>query len=130
EGVPSAACRGSVRVRDENGGAEHALGDVIEPPEPLRGAKGRFALDYRLAVEGSGRSEFPRASRNGGPAGAGRERPALFGRQMKSVRVIDAAALGADPVRGPCLLETPFWSAVVPAGWHVAEAEFGLRLTR
>jgi hypothetical protein len=43
--------------------------------------------------------------------------------------VLDAGALGGR-VSGPCLLETPFWSAIVPAGWNVEETGYGLRLNR
>jgi N-methylhydantoinase A/oxoprolinase/acetone carboxylase beta subunit len=129
EGVEGVACRVTMRAREEDGGAEHAVSDSREPPESLRAVKGRFALDFRLGVTGSGRNEFPRWAGNGARAEKAVERSALVGREAKSVRVLDAGALGGT-VSGPCLLETPFWSAVVPAGWNVAETEYGLRLNR
>jgi hypothetical protein len=55
-------------------------------------------------------------------------RSALIDGAMKSVSVVDGASAGK--ISGPCLIETPFWSAVVPSGWSVADTEFGLRLTR
>jgi len=129
EGVEGVACRVTMRARDEDGGAEHAASDSREPPESLRAVRGRFALDYRLGVTGSGRNEFPRGAGEGGRAEHAGERIVLVGRETRSVRVLDAGALGGT-VSGPCLLETPFWSAVVPAGWNVAETGYGLRLNR
>jgi N-methylhydantoinase A len=130
EGVEGGACRAAMRARDEDGGAEHAASDSREPPELLRAVKGRFALDYRIGVQGSGRSEFPRWAGDGARSEHAGARSVLVGRETESLRVLDAAALGAEPVSGPCLLETPFWSANVPAGWNVDETEYGLRLNR
>ncbi len=129
EGVEGVECRVTMRARDEDGGAEHAVSDSRDPPESLRAGKGRFALDYRLGVTGSGRKEFPRWAAEGARAEHAGERIVLVGRETRSVRVLDAGALGGT-VSGPCLLETPFWSAVVPTGWNVAETGYGLRLNR
>jgi N-methylhydantoinase A len=129
EGVEGVACRATMRARDEGGGAEHAASDFREPPESLRAVKGRFALDYRLGLPGSGREEFPRGAGNEARPEHAVERRALVGQEVESVRVVHAGALGGS-VNGPCLLETPFWSAVVPAGWNVAEMGYGLRLNR
>jgi N-methylhydantoinase A len=129
EGVEREGCRVAMRARDEAGGVHHALSDSREPPEWLRALKGRFALDYRLGVEGSGRAEFPRWAGNGARAETVSERRALVGGETRRVKVLDAGALGGT-VGGPCVLETPFWSAVVPAGWTVSETEYGLRLNR
>lgn len=130
EGVPGAACRGSVRVREENGAREYPVADPSQPPEGLREGGGRFALDYRFALGGSGASDFPRVARNGGAAESA-ERAVMLGRELAMLRVLDADAFVAGTkASGPCLLETPFWSAVVPAGWSIADTEFGLRLTR
>ena len=127
EGVPGSACRATVRVREENGTKEHAVADPRQVPSGLLAGNGRVTVDYRLAFDGSGRSEFPRVARNGS-SGASGERVALLGGRPQSLRVLDGGAPGA--ASGPCLLETPFWSAVVPAGWAIADTEFGLRLTR
>jgi N-methylhydantoinase A/oxoprolinase/acetone carboxylase beta subunit len=129
EGVDRGDCRVELRARDENGREEHALCDSREPPESLRAIKGRFALDYRLGVLGSGHAEFPRWAGGGARGETGAERRALFGGDTRKVKVLHASALGGT-VEGPCLLETPFWSAVVPAGWKVTEMEYGLRLNR
>jgi N-methylhydantoinase A len=129
EGIEDGACHVTMRVRDEDGSADHAAPDSREPPESLRAVKGHFALDYRIGVPGSGRSEFPRWAGNGARAEHAGERSALVGRETKSLRVLDAGALGGR-VSGPCLLETPFWSAIVPAGWNVEETGYGLRLNR
>jgi len=129
EGVESVACRLTMRARDEDGSAEHAASDSREPPESLRAVKGNFALDYRLGVQGSGRSKFPRRAGNGARAEHPGERSALVGRETKSLRVLEPGALGGT-ASGPCLLETPFWSAIVPAGWNVDETGYGLRLNR
>ena len=118
-----------MRVRDEDGSAEHPASDSREPPESIRAVKGHFALDYRIGVPGSGRSEFPRWAGNEARAEQAGERSALVGRETKSLRVLDAGALGGR-VSGPCLLETPFWSAIVPADWNVEETGYGLRLNR
>ena len=72
--------------RDEDGGAEHAASDSREPPESLRAVKGHFALDYRIGVPGSGRSEFPRWAGTGARAEHAGERSALVGRETKSLR--------------------------------------------
>jgi len=129
EGIERSGCRVAMRARDEAGGADHALSDSREPPESLRALEGRFALDYRLVVQGSGRAEFPRWARNGARAEKASERSALFGGQSQQAKVLDADVVGGT-VTGPCLLETPFWSAVVPAGWKVVQTEYGLQLNR
>ena len=129
EGVATASCRAEVEVRDEGGGGSHALTDSAEPPAALARANGRFAVDYRLAVEGSGRREFPGLSSNGTTRAGAKERPALVGRETKTLGVVDGDALG-KAVDGPCMLETAFWSAVVPPGWRATQTEFGIRIAR
>jgi len=129
EGVASGSCRSEVQVRDENGAAPHAVGAAQEAPQALSRANGRFAIDYRLAVEGSSRREFPNVAANGAVASRSKERQALLGRETKSVRVLDGSSLEGT-VNGPCILETSFWSAVVPPGWRAAQSGFGIRLTR
>ncbi|MBI2962167.1 MAG: hydantoinase/oxoprolinase family protein [Deltaproteobacteria bacterium] len=130
ESVPSAACRGAVRLREENGSREVPVADPLQPPDELRQRGGRFALDYRFALGASGASGFPRVARDGA-AGPPTERRALVGGELATLRVLDAGGLAAGTASsGPCLLETPFWSALVPEGWSIAETGFGLRLTR
>jgi N-methylhydantoinase A/oxoprolinase/acetone carboxylase beta subunit len=127
EGVPGSACRANIRVREEKGAKEHEVGDPRQVPRELEVGNGRVAVDYRFAVDGSGRTEFPRVARNGSSTPSG-ERVALLGGKPQRLRVLD----GDAPVdaAGPCLIETAFWSAVVPAGWTIADTGFGLRLTR
>jgi len=127
EGVPGSACRAKVRVREEQGAREHEVGDLRQLPSGLEAGNGRVAVDYRFALDGSGRSEFPRVARNGA-GGVGGERPASLGGKRQQLRVLDGDAPGE--AAGPCLIETAFWSALVPAGWTIADTEFGLRLTR
>ncbi len=129
EGVGLASCSSSVRVRDESGGGEHAVADGAIAPATLRKANGRVAVDFRLGVPGSGRSEFPSASANGTGAVIAGERVALVGRESKKVSVRDGAALEGK-ASGPCIVETPYWSALVPAGWTADAVRFGLRLSR
>jgi N-methylhydantoinase A/oxoprolinase/acetone carboxylase beta subunit len=129
EGVPSAKCRAEIRIRGENGAREFAVAEVASVPKEIAGAEGRVAIDYRFAFPGSGRGEFPRATANGaGKAASRRQRMALVGEALQSVSVVDGST--ADELRGPCLVETPFWSAFMPAGWSLSRTEFGLRLTR
>ena len=130
EGVAAGGCTESVRVRDEKGGAEHPANGASAPAS-LSGANGRVAVDFRLGVPGSGRSEFPTASANGGGEKGDRvggERQALLGRESKNVPVRDGAAL--NKTAGPCVVETPYWSAIVPAGWTAESVGFGLRISR
>ena len=129
EGVPVANCAPSVRVRDEKNRQEHATSDPKSPPKSLGTANGRVAVDFRLALPGSGRSEFPALSTNGGSTAPSGERAALVGRESKSLPVRDGSAL-ASKTSGPCILETPYWSAIVPAGWSAESVGFGLRLSR
>jgi hypothetical protein len=53
---------------------------------------------------------------------------ALIGGALQSVSVVDGSTV--DELRGPCVVETPFWSAFMPVGWSLSRTEFGLRLTR
>lgn len=131
EGVPSQGCKRTVRVRRENGEGAEEVADLRAAPQAMRQGNGRFAIDYRSALDGSALAEFPRVKRNGGAPAPSGSRDVLFGREMRNVRVIDGAALAAGAkCAGPCLLETAFWSAVLPAGWSAVDTEFGLRLTR
>ncbi len=129
EGVPNAKCRVDVRLRQEEGGQEFAVADVASVPKDAAAAKGRVAIDYRFTFTGSGQTEFPKSAANGAESGAaGGKRKALIGGKSESVAVVDGGQ--GTKAAGPCLVETPFWSAVVPSGWNVASTEFGLRLTR
>lgn len=129
EGVPDAKCRIDVRVREEEGGREHAVTDLAALPKGISASSGRVTIDYRAAFDGSGRTEFPKSTANGAGSGtAAGSRRALVGGTIQSIPVADGAKAGQ--ISGPCLIETAFWSAVVPSGWSVADTEFGLRLTR
>jgi N-methylhydantoinase A len=129
EGVAVATCASSVRVRDENGGEPHASSDVKQAPPSLGATKGRVAVDFRLALPGSGRNEFPITGTNGAGDARGAERTALVGHEWKRVPVRQGEALGGK-ASGPCIVETAYWSAIVPAGWTVEPLEFGLRFSR
>src|SRR5206468_102781 len=102
EGVVVGTCAPSVRVHDEDGGEEHPASDGTSAPSSLGKAKGRVAVDFRLGVPGSGRSEFPRAAKNGAPPAAGGDRPALVGREPKKLPVVQGDALGGK-ASGPCI---------------------------
>lgn len=126
EGVAAAGCAASVRVRDEKGEEHTANG--ASAPASLASAKGRVAVDFRLGVPASGRSEFPSVSANGDAGKSGGERTALVGRESKSVPVRDGGALAK--LGGPAVVETPYWSAIVPAGWSAEAVGFGIRFSR
>jgi N-methylhydantoinase A len=129
EGMSEASCRAEIEVRDEAGSRGHALVDGAEPPPGLDRANGRYAVDYRLAVDGSARREFPNGRTNGDAVHGARERPVLVGRDTKTVAIIDGGAIDGS-VSGPCIVETAFWSAVLPPGWHATGGRFGIRLTQ
>jgi N-methylhydantoinase A/oxoprolinase/acetone carboxylase beta subunit len=129
EGVAVSACRGSIRVRSEEGGREYEVGDLLRAPDGLAVKDGRIAVDYQLALTGSGGTGFPRGERR--QAAAVTERPVLIDGKAEAVRVVDAGAFETGAAgAGPCVLESPFWSAPVPSGWSYAETDLGLRLTR
>jgi len=126
EGVGAAGCTVNVRVHDEKG-AEYAA-NGSSAPLSLASANGRVAVDFRLGVPGSGRTEFPSVSANGDRANGGGERAALVGRESKKVPVRDGTERGK--LAGPAVVETPYWSAIVPAGWTTESVAFGLRFSR
>ena len=133
EGVSGASCIASRRLRGEVNGREYAVGDSPDLPEALSEAKenGRLVLDYRFTARDSGLANFPVAQRSEGTEAAERERAVLFGGTPTPVRVVDASGFkpGMSGV-GPCVIESSYWSAVLPAGWHWRETDLGVQISR
>ncbi len=131
EAVAAAACAGTVRAYDERDGTEHLLKDAQTMPRAFRGAARRAVVDYDFAARDSGRSEFPVPQNVAGAGTGGGDRPVLFGARSVVVPVIDAAALRPGTTgHGPCVLESPYWSAALPVGWHWSETALGVCLSR
>ena len=57
----------------------------------------------------------------------------IIGRKvgMTQLYAPDGKALPVTVITaGPCVVETPYWSAIVPAGWTAESVGFGLRISR
>jgi hypothetical protein len=131
EGISSDGCRTTMRVRDEKTAAEIEVSAAAESLPALGNGRGRVTLDYRSTVPKTGLEAFPRADRATAKGGASRERPVLVGKETQTVPVIDASVFAAgERGEGPCVLETLYWSALVPSGWRFEETDAGLRLER
>jgi hypothetical protein len=100
-------------------------------PAALKSAGGRVVLDHRASLPGSGRPRLPAPSRREQASSGPRERTLLLDGHPVAAPVVDADALrDGDRGSGPCLLESPYWSAVIPRGWTWMNGELGLRLTK
>jgi N-methylhydantoinase A len=131
EGVASAACNDRVRAYNENDGAEYVLKAAQAVPRAFREGAHRAVIEYEQAVRDSGREEFPVPQITSGAGTGGGQRPVLLGARSVLVPVIDAAAFRPGTAgHGPCVLESPYWSALLPAGWHWSDTELGVRLSR
>ena len=131
EGISGDGCQATLRVRDEKTAAEIEVTADAEALPALGNGRGRVTLDYRSTVPQTGLAAFPRGERAAGKAGGARERAVLVGKESRTVAVIDAASFAVgDRGEGPCVLETLYWSALVPSGWRFEETDAGLRLER
>jgi N-methylhydantoinase A len=131
EGVSGDDCRTTIRVREEKTGAVIEVSDDGVSPTNLGDGGGRVTLDYRSTLPGTGLVDFPRAESPAGKGSSRRERPVLLGREARSIQVIEASSFATgDRGDGPCVLETLYWSALVPPGWRYEQTGSGLRLER
>jgi N-methylhydantoinase A/oxoprolinase/acetone carboxylase beta subunit len=132
EGVPASGCVGSKRLRAEADGIEYDLQDAAGVPAALAQGNGRVVFDYQSTFGASGLTQFPTPETGqGGAAGAQVERPVLLGNKPTTIQIVDAAGFKPGMTgHGPCVVESAYWSAVLPAGWKWQDTEFGVRLSR
>ncbi len=131
EGVSGADGVGSKRLRNEANGVEHELSESASLPSALASSNGRMVLDYRVTARGSGRSDFPSPERGHAQSVGDAERNAVMGGREARVRVVDAAGFSPGMSgAGPCVIESAYWSCVVPSGWKWADTDLGIRLSR
>ncbi len=132
EEVATADCVGSRRLRSERDGGEFEINENGGLPDALAKSNGRVVLDYHSTLASTGLSQFP-ASAAAAQAGSGAhvERPVLLGNKPTRVPIVDAGGFTPGMSgQGPCVLESPYWSAVLPVGWKWHNTEFGVRLSR
>jgi len=131
EKVPPSSCIGTIRARDESDGTDYECGDAAVMPPLLSSGRGHAVLDYQATLPASGLTQFPAVADAGAGNGGDSERLVLFGKKPVRAQIVDAGGLAVDARgHGPCVLESPYWSAVLPAGWKWQETEFGMRLWR
>ncbi len=129
EGASQDECAASIRVRcgDE---PERQVDRIDQLATVLEGASGNVVFDYRLAARGSAQDGLPLAEGGRSEAGAA-TREILVGDKRRSVPVVDAEAVRVGSAGdGPCLLQSPYWSAVLPEKWRWSLTENGFRLSR
>ncbi len=114
-------CNGTERYLDT---AEN-LGVLIE------GANGTTVLDYRLAKRASAEGNPHLVERGRGAQTAAAQREVLVAGARRGVDLVAAESVSVgDKGAGPCLLESPYWSAMLPGGWRWNLTEDGFRLAR
>lgn len=132
EAVAAAGCVGLRRLRCETDGTEYELQEAAGLPERLAQRNGRVVFDYQFTVTDSGLTQFPVPETGQQVVRNGRvERPVLLASNPSAVRIVDAGAFKPGMAgEGPCVVESPYWSAVLPAGWKWYDTELGVRLSR
>ena len=131
EGVETLAIAEEIRFRRESDDAEHAVDAARSLPALLRSADGRAAVDVRVRVERSGLAAFPASLRDAAEEGGGGEREVwIDGARRRRPVVSPAKGESGKEGAGAALLESPYWSAVVPGGWRWQRAAWGLELRR
>lgn len=122
-----------VSIRLHSNGTEHYFDSMHNLGSLLGSANGTTVLDYRVAKRASAETG-PQLLQSGrvGDAGMGvARREVLVGGARRSVDLIAAEGVCVgDMGAGPCLIESPYWSAMLPAGWRWTHTEDGFRLAR
>ena len=123
----------TVSIRLHTNGSDRYLDSAENLASLLEGASGTTVLDYRLAKRASAETKplLVQRPRGAGAGGSGAQREVLVAGERRSVALVaaDGVCVG-DSGAGPCLLESPYWSAMVPGGWQWTLSEDGFRLAR
>jgi hypothetical protein len=121
----------TARARREEDGAEHEIGEALALPDSLKDGQGGVVLDYRFRRRGKGEKKFPTPEQGETTVTSEMDRVVLLGQQPTRVAVVQAGNLKPGMTgRGPCLIEAPYWSALVLPEWTWEETAPGLRISR
>lgn len=131
EGVNSSRCLAWRRLRGDGFDLDCDLGGSSElPPGVSDGRGGRVVLDHRLTVQDSALRDFPVPERGPKPEVAP-TRKVLLGGKTVAVPVVQTAGLAPGAKgKGPCMIESAYWSALLPKGWSWEETLLGIQLSR
>ncbi len=129
EGVPKDETAVSIRLHTD--GTERYVDSAGNLGRFLKDANGATVLDYRLAKRGSAETNPQLVLSGRGARTDAARREVLIGGAPRNVELIVAESVSVgDAGEGPCLIESPYWSAALPAGWRWNLTEDGFRLAR
>jgi N-methylhydantoinase A/oxoprolinase/acetone carboxylase beta subunit len=130
EGASEDDCAWSLRVRCADGTERRA--DRLEQVGAIVEHAGSGAVfDYRLSKRASAHQNLPALTTGRTREAPPSDREIILDGSRHRVPVVDADAVGrGETGNGPCLIQSPYWSAVLPSGWKWKLTEYGFRLSR